>query len=278
MNTNDLSAIITTFKSEDKIFSCLDSLPKDIRIFVVENSNNEMFKKEIEKKYVNAECILLGKNEGYSKSNNIGLSKVKSKYALVLNPDTVVEENTIENFLSSASENPDFWLMGPAKDQGEKIEITKNQITEVETLKGFAIFFNMEKFKDNEFFDENYFLYFEEIDLCRKVYNRKGKIYLDPKIKIFHEGGKSTDEKYSFEIEKNRNWHWMWSTFYYHKKHNNFFYAFAIVFPKLFSALLKTFLYSLTLNRKKRSIYYCRLSGLTNSILGKNSWYRPSLD
>ena len=140
MNTNDLSAIITTFKSEDKIFSCLDSLPKDIRIFVVENSNNEMFKKEIEKKYVNAECILLGKNEGYSKSNNIGLSKVKSKYALVLNPDTVVEENTIENFLSSASENPDFWLMGPAKYQGEKIEITANQITEVETLKGFAIF------------------------------------------------------------------------------------------------------------------------------------------
>tara|TARA_B100000579_G_scaffold132285_2_gene106898 strand:+ start:939 stop:1772 length:834 start_codon:yes stop_codon:yes gene_type:complete len=277
MNTNDLSAIITTFKSEDKIFSCLDSLPKDIRIFVVENSNNEMFKKEIEKKYVNAECILLGKNEGYSKSNNIGLSKVKSKYALVLNPDTVVEENTIENFLSSASENPDFWLMGPAKNQGEKIEITKNQITEVETLKGFAIFFNMEKFKDN-FFDENYFLYFEEIDLCKKVKNSNGKIFLDSNIKIYHEGARSVNQKFKKELEKNRNWHWMWSTFYFHKKYKGFLIALVIIFPKLLSSLFKTIFFQLIFNKEKKDIYLNRLSGITNSILGKKSWRRPTID
>tara|TARA_B100001778_G_scaffold324568_1_gene319052 strand:- start:438 stop:1271 length:834 start_codon:yes stop_codon:yes gene_type:complete len=277
MNTNDLSAIITTFKSEDKIFSCLDSLPKDIRIFVVENSNNEMFKKEIEKKYVNAECILLGKNEGYSKSNNIGLSKVKSKYALVLNPDTVVEENTIENFLSSASENPDFWLMGPAKDQGEKIKITKNQITEVETLKGFAIFFNMEKFKDN-FFDENYFLYFEEIDLCKKVKNSNGKIFLDSNIKIYHEGARSVNQKFKKELEKNRNWHWMWSTFYFHKKYKGFLIALVIIFPKLLSSLFKTIFFQLIFNKEKKDIYLNRLSGITNSILGKKSWRRPTID
>jgi len=277
MNTNDLSAIITTFKSEDKIFSCLDSLPKDIRIFVVENSNNEMFKKEIEKKYVNAECILLGKNEGYSKSNNIGLSKVKSKYALVLNPDTVVEENTIENFLSSASENPDFWLMGPAKDQGEKIKITKNQITEVETLKGFAIFFNMEKFKDN-FFDENYFLYFEEIDLCKKVKNNNGKIFLDSNIKIHHEGARSVNQKFKKELEKNRNWHWMWSTFYFHKKYKGFLIALVIIFPKLLSSLFKTIFFQLIFNKEKKDIYLNRLSGITNSILGKKSWRRPTID
>ena len=277
MNTNDLSAIITTFKSEDKIFSCLDSLPKDIRIFVVENSNNEMFKKEIEKKYVNAECILLGKNEGYSKSNNIGLSKVKSKYALVLNPDTVVEENTIENFLISASENPDFWLMGPAKNQGEKIEITKNQITEVETLKGFAIFFNMEKFKDN-FFDENYFLYFEEIDLCKKVKNSNGKIFLDSNIKIYHEGARSVNQKFKKELEKNRNWHWMWSTFYFHKKYKGFLIALVIIFPKLLSSLFKTIFFQLIFNKEKKDIYLNRLSGITNSILGKKSWRRPTID
>ena len=277
MNTNDLSAIITTFKSEDKIFSCLDSLPKDIRIFVVENSNNEMFKKEIEKKYVNAECILLGKNEGYSKSNNIGLSKVKSKYALVLNPDTVVEENTIENFLSSASENPDFWLMGPAKDQGEKIEITKNQITEVETLKGFAIFFNMEKFKDN-FFDENYFLYFEEIDLCKKVKNNNGKIFLDSNIRIHHEGARSVNQKFKKELEKNRNWHWMWSTFYFHKKYKGFLIALVIIFPKLLSSLFKTIFFQLIFDKEKKDIYLNRLSGITNSILGKKSWRRPTID
>ena len=236
-----------------------------------------MFKKEIEKKYVNAECILLGKNEGYSKSNNIGLSKVKSKYALVLNPDTVVEENTIENFLSSASENPDFWLMGPAKYQGEKIEITTNQITEVETLKGFAIFFNMEKFKNN-FFDENYFLYFEEIDLCKKVKNSNGKIFLDSNIKIYHEGSRSVNQKFKKELEKNRNWHWMWSTFYFHKKYKGFLIALVIIFPKLLSSLFKTIFFQLINNKEKKDIYLNRLSGITNSILGKKSWRRPTID
>jgi len=277
MNVNDLSAIITTFKSEDKIFSCLDSLPKNIRIFIVENSNNEKFKKEIEKKYINAECILAGKNEGYSKGNNIGLHKVKTKYALVLNPDTIVEENAIENFLNSASKNPDFWLMGPANDQGEKITIAENKIIEVDNLKGFAIFFNMEKFKDN-FFDENYFLYFEEIDLCKKVKNNKGKIFLDYNIRIRHEGASSVNQNFKAELEKNRNWHWMWSTFYFHKKHKGFIVALIIIFPKLLSSLFKTIFFQLIFNKEKKDIYLNRLSGITNSILGKKSWRRPTID
>ena len=42
MNLKDLSVIITTFKSEDKIYSCLDSIPQNVRIFVIENSNNNI--------------------------------------------------------------------------------------------------------------------------------------------------------------------------------------------------------------------------------------------
>ena len=136
----------------------------------------------------------------------------------------------------------------------------------------------MKKFKENIFFDENYFLYFEEIDLCRQISKKNGKIFLDPNIEIYHEGSKSVNQVYSLELEKNRNWHWMWSTFYYHKKYNNYFYALLIISPKLFSALFKTIFYSLMLNKQKRDIYYCRLSGILNSILGKKSWYRPSLD
>ena len=277
MSIEDITIIITSFKSNNKINSCLDSINRKVKVIVVENSGSQKFKESIEKKYQNVECIISKENLGYAKGNNLGLRRANTRYALVLNPDTILQTDALENFLTTASKYKDFSLIGPYSNEKNEINEAEDLI-EVENLKGFAIFFNMEKFKNNEFFDENYFLYFEEIDLCRKVYSSKGKICLDPKIKIFHEGGKSADENYSFEIEKNRNWHWMWSTFYYHKKHNNFFYAFAIVFPKLFSALFKTFLYSLILNRKKRAIYYCRLSGLTNSILGKNSWYRPSLD
>ena len=70
----------------------------------------------------------------------------------------------------------------------------------------------------------------------------------------------------------------MWSTYYFHKKYKGFFLALLIILPKLFSATLKTFFYFLVLDNEKRDIYFCRLSGIYNSILGKESWYRPSLD
>ena len=277
MNLKDISVIITTFKSEDKIFSCVDSISKNIRILVIENSNNVKFKEEIESKYSNVECILTGANKGYSAANNLGLLKVNTKYALVLNPDTKIEKNAIENFFTSANKISDFWLMGPDQDHVEEIYLEKDKVIEVGNLKGFAIFFNMHKFNKN-FFDENFFLYFEEIDLCEKVKKNDGKIYLDSTIKISHEGGSSVNLLFKEELEKNRNWHWMWSTFYFHKKYKGFFIALIIIFPKLFSSFLKTIFYTIIFNKKKRDIYFHRFSGIINSILGKKSWHRPRLD
>ena len=106
---------------------------------------------------------------------------------------------------------------------------------------------------------------------------RGGKIFLVKNIIIRHEGASSV-EKNKIELEKNRNWHWMWSTFYFHKKYKGFFLAFIIVFPKLFSSFVKTIIYLLLLNKNKRDIYFCRLSGIVNSMVGNKSWYRPSLD
>jgi len=140
------------------------------------------------------------------------------------------------------------------------------------------MFLNMSKFKKIGFFDENFFLYFEEIDLCKRVKSINENIYLDPSIKIFHEEAKSVDPAFSFEVELNRNWHWMWSSFYFHKKYKGFFKSLIIVFPNLFSSIFKMFFYSITFNTKQRKIYYHRFSGLINSILGKNSWHRPTLD
>ena len=80
------------------------------------------------------------------------------------------------------------------------------------------------------------------------------------------------------ELEKNRNWHWMWSTFYYQKKYKGFLLAFIIVFPKLFSAIVKTLFFLIIFDNKKRDIYFYRLSGLFNSIIGKKAWYRPAID
>ena len=277
MESKELTIVIVTFKSDKKIISCLESISNKIPIIIVENSDNVDFKKNIESKFKNVNCILTGENKGYSIANNIGLKLVKSKYALVLNPDTVLEKNTIKNFFVFAELNKDFWLVGPASDQMVEIDYKSKNSQEVKNLKGFAIFFNMSKF-NGEFFDENFFLYFEEIDLCKRIQINKGKIFLDKNIIINHEGGKSVNNFFSFELEKNRNWHWMWSTFYFHKKYKGFFLATIIIFPKLLSALFKSIFYLIIFNKKKRDIYLHRLSGVLNSIAGKKSWYRPALD
>ena len=277
MESKELTIVIVTFKSDEKIIKCINSINKEIPVIVVENSNNENFKKKIENEFNNVKCLLTGENKGYSKANNIGLNLVNTKYALVLNPDTTLEKNAIKNFLAVANLAKDFWLLGPSKDQMINLNFKGKNLIEVDNLKGFAIFLNISKF-NNKYFDENFFLFFEEIDLCKKVKNNKGKIYLSDQIIINHEGASSVDKKNILELEKNRNWHWMWSTFYFQKKYKGFLLAFIIIFPKLLSSIIKTTFYFLIFNKKKRDIYFCRLSGIFNSIIGKKSWYRPALD
>ena len=121
-------------------------------------------------------------------------------------------------------------------------------------------------------------MFFEEIDLCRRVKNHNEKIFLDPTIIIEHVGGKSVNEDLVSNLESTKNWHWMWSTFYYHKKYDGFLIAFIKVSPKLFSAFFKKFFYKLVSNSDKKNFYANRLSGLKSSILGEPSWHRPSLD
>ena len=277
MESKELTVVIVTFKSDEKIINCLKSISTNIPVIVVENSDNKDFKKKIENISTNINCILVGNNNGYSVANNIGLKFVKTKYALILNPDTILDKDAIKNFFLTKERVKDFWLIGPANNQIVNFDIQDNNLKEVDNLKGFAIFFNLSKF-NQDFFDDNFFLLFEEIDLCRRVKNNNGKIYLDKSIFINHEGANSVIEENKLDLEKTRNWHWMWSTFYYQKKYKGFMIALIIIFPKLLSAIINTLFYFLILNKKKRDIYFCRLSGLLNSIIGKKAWYRPSID
>ena len=280
MTNTKLTVVINTFRSEDKIYECLNSISSNYRVIIIENSNNFEFKKNIEEKYSNAQCYLTGENLGYAKGNNYGLSKVKSQFALILNPDTQLEKDTINNFFESSEKIKDFAIIGPAKqDEFSKKDLNENkdQIFEVNQLKGFAMFLNIKQFEEIGFFDKNFFIYLEEIDLCKRLKNRGKKIYLDKNIKIHHLGGKSHNKSIEFEMELSRNWHWMWSTFYFNKKHYGYAIAVLKIFKNLISAKIKFFYYLITLNTFKRKIYQMRLLGLISSMIGKNSYYRPKI-
>ena len=255
-----------------------ESIDKQTKVIVVENSDRTEFKKKIERDFTNVSCVLSGSNLGYGAGNNIGLKKTLTKYAFILNPDAKLDQSTIACFLEATKKIPKFAIMGPLiqDDKNKSRNVEKNKLLEVKNLKGFAMFLNLSEFKDIGFFDETFFFYFEEIDLCKRLKNRGKKIYLIPDIKIEHEGASSHDKLINIEMELSRNWHWMWSTFNYHKKYDGFFIALIIILPKLFSSMFKFILYSVTFNKKK-NMYYQRFSGLMNAILGKDSWYRPKV-
>ena len=281
MSIKDITIVIASFKSEKKIKNCLNSIDKQAKVLVIENSNNLSFKENLEKEFSNVECVLAGTNIGYGSANNIGLKKVKTKYALILNPDATLHSSALENFIKATEKIYDFAIMAPyiqeEKDKFDKKNDLKNiSPVEVGNVKGFAMFLNISEFREVGFFDENFFFYFEEIDLCKRLINHGKKIYLIPEIKIDHGGGFSHDQSINVEMELSRNWHWMWSTFNYHKKYKGFFVSFFIILPKMSSAIIKVLIYTLIFNKKKK-IYYQRLSGLINAIMGKSSWYRPKV-
>ena len=150
MSYDKITVVINTFNSEDEIYHCLDSISLKTKILIIENSNNTIFKRDVEKKYMNVQCFLSGQNLGYAKGNNFGLSKVKTKYALILNPDTVLKGDTLDQLLITAKNFSDFAIIGPAKqDEFSEIDLNKNkeQVFEVNVLKGFAMFLNMENFE-----------------------------------------------------------------------------------------------------------------------------------
>ena len=124
-----------------------------------------------------------------------------------------------------------------------------------DSVDGYAMLINKNKFSDNIYFDENFFLYLENDDLCLRKKKENKKIYVAKKAKIHHLGGKSHSSVYEKEIEFSRNWHWMWSKFYFNKKYYGYTKSLFINFPTLITSLVKIIFYFIIQKKFKKKIY-----------------------
>ena len=291
ISLNNLSVVIVSFHSEDVIHNCIRSITDKIQIIVVENSGNKDFARKLEDKYKNVKCILSDKNHGMGAGNNLGIRNVTTDYVFILNPDVVLEKNTIEEILIDSKKLDSFGLIAPIsnnkKHPNYKINKMNKSINNIEPFKvesidGFAMIINLkilkkiDQFKNNNFFDENIFLYLENDDLCKRINNFEN-IYIVPRSKVNHLGASAVNKKYSDQIELSRNWHWIWSKFYFNRKHYGFLKAFIDGLPSFLSAILKLLFYSL-INHKKKGIYLHRVLGFLNALFGNKSYYRPKID
>ena len=274
----NVTFIIVSFRSDNVIQKCIESISPNCKVIVVENSQNTSIKKYLEKKFSNVRVLITGENLGYGRGNNLGISKVKTKYAFILNPDAYLEKNTLKELNNTKCIlQEEFSILSPIICDNKKYYKSFNwkekNFIEVDFVKGFAMLLNLEKINFNEIFDKKIFLFLEEIDLCKRIKESGGKIYIACKGKIYHNAKESSGNE--FEIELCRNWHWMWSLYYYNFKHFGMFSAYKITLYKFISSLLKILLSIILMKKKKYLIHKYRLLGLINAYKKKDSWLRP---
>src|SRR6056300_366246 len=165
----DVELLTITYKSSHIIFKSLKNINKNFKITIVENSKNINLKKKFNK-IKNVNCVLTGKNLGFGKAFNIGANLIKSKYILHFNPDAFINNDVIKK-LYQISKKKKFAIISTNETSGITRIDNKNyeELKEVSSVKVFVMFINNSFCKKVNYFDENFFLYLEEIDLCKRV-------------------------------------------------------------------------------------------------------------
>ena len=289
---NNLTFVIVTYESDNVINDCLSSIPSNYPTIVIENSGKKNFQEEIEKKYPNVKCVVMEKNEGYSCGNNYGIKLTTTRFVFILNPDARLQGNTLDELDKVSNEIKNFAILAPTlisdklkegfgltKNYGSynKTLTTTSDFFEVDYLQGCGLLLDKNELQNTGFFDENIFMFFDDIDLCKRIKNLGKKIYVSKKAQYIHLGAKAVKDEFFNEVEFSRNWHWMWSTFYFNKKHHGYFFALKKTYKKMITSIIKFLFFTLTFNSIKTKIYLMRFSGLYNSIIGKKSWYRAKI-
>lgn len=243
-----VSIIIVKYRSKKYLPGCLTSIGKDPRweVIIVDND---------------------GRNIGFGSACNQGAKKAKGKYLFFLNPDTIVQPKSVELLIVFLKKHRDVGIVAPLlldknrkpyKFQGTG-EMTprsaifalsflnklwpnnpvskkywladwnKKRAKEVAVIPGSALMIRKDVFEKVGGFDENFFLYFEESDLCKRVRKAGWRVFFEPEAKVVHFWGASTPRNKEIEKIFRR------SRFYFFKKHYGFLSAFLVeIFLRIF--------------------------------------------
>ena len=284
-----LTLVFLSFHSDHHINRLVDHIDSTYPIIIIENSGNKRLKETLEKKYKNVHVEVCSENLGFSKGMNLGIKLSKTPYVF-LNPADIAISNEALNLLNETVKIfKDFGMICPVyKDESvhSNYEIwTKKNAPQIVNVFGKTYNLKEVDFIDGTIilnknitgdiiFDENIFIYFETMDLCKRLIKENIKLYAMDQITFEHYGGQSHNKKYNHEAQLSRNWHYNWSKFYYINKHNNYFYALRKISPNLIKAIkkyIKTFLF----DKKQKELHVAEMKGIMMSIFKRSSNYRP---
>ncbi|MFT3795639.1 glycosyltransferase family 2 protein [Flavobacterium sp.] len=227
-----LSVVILNYNVRYFLEQCLDSVQKaianlDAEIIVVDNHSSDDSCEMVKAKFPNVILIENKENSGFPKGNNIGVEKAQGEYLCILNPDTVVAEDTFEKVLAFAQSKNDLGIVGcklidgtgkflPESKRGIPtpwVALTKvaglyklskafgkyyashlpeNQTGKVEILVGAFMVMKRETYTSVGGFDEDCFMYSDDIDLSYMVLKTGKSNYYFHETSVIHYKGEST--------------------------------------------------------------------------------------
>ncbi len=250
------SIIIPTYNSKGFIKDCLSSVFKtgfQEEVIVVDNASQDGTVLFIKDNFPKVRIVELNKNFGYGAAANKGAKKAKGEYLIFLNPDTILFKDSLEKLDSFIKKTKNFGVIGfnlvnkkrthekfSFGKKGGLFQILKNKLWKkdklplkpflIDWVSGAAMAVRKSVFEKVGGFDEKFFMYFEDQDLCFRIKLLGYPIYFLPDAKIIHLGGKAWK---SSKVQKK---YYYQSQDYFFKKH---FGAFQYFLMKVFRAPLK---------------------------------------
>ena len=235
MNKKSLiSIIILNYNAGNLLLNCVDSIKKssysNIEILVVDNISTDGSQRKCKEKFPGIKLIQNKKNLGYCGGNNVGIKEAKGEFIIILNPDTVVESDSIEQLLSAFNQFGDglyqpkilslnekniiqstgnmlhVFGFGFARDKGNKVVDKVEEIEKIGYASGTCLFTSREVIDKVGLLDEFLFLYHDDLDLGWRAAQIGINSYYVPKSKIFHVESYSLkwSSKKFYWLERNR--------------------------------------------------------------------------
>ncbi|MFZ6015875.1 MAG: glycosyltransferase family 2 protein [Patescibacteria group bacterium] len=191
---------------------------------LVDNNPGDGTGEMVRKRFPWVQVIDAPKNRGFGAGCNLGLRRMRGEFAMLTNPDLVVFPGEMEKLVKFLDDHPDVGFAGPAlfnPDQSRQYscyrfpsmmipvyrrtflgktpwgkravnhylmheEIQKNQPIETDALMGSAILMRRRSLDDIGLFDEKFFMYFEEVDICRRAWKLNWRVIYVPEVKLVH--------------------------------------------------------------------------------------------
>ena len=235
MNESPLvSVVVLNYNAGKLLENCIDSLKKsshtNLEIIVVDNISSDSSQKKCKEKFPDIKLIQNNKNLGYCGGNNVGIKDAKGEFIVILNPDTIVQPNCInelisaynkfgvglyqpkilslneEDVIQSTGNMLHVFGFGFARGKGNKVVDKVEEIEKIGYASGTCLFTSREVFDKIGLLDEFLFLYHDDLDLGWRAAQIGINSYYVPKSKIFHVESYSLkwSSKKFYWLERNR--------------------------------------------------------------------------